>query len=580
MKYKIKLYNNTWFNKINLPSNPAVLYDNYEPKMETEANLVQNAFLSIVKLEGSFEDFCDIDYVEITKENLPLGRAFYTVENIQMLSERVCQLTLLLDPLNTCGGLNYGDEYCKIYPVILQANRMHISDDEFGKYNLPEEFVPCEPLEIEVSNQIGDTSGGGQEVINVTQLCNPSVNASISLPPENQSENKETLLLPITFAPAETIFNINGKRAMGTIGALMLGGDLANNIINKLRQFGIEKSILSSYVLPGEYCSVTYNPNPSAGGAFIASKADGLTKTYGVSGISIQRECANKKCLIGEYNKVVLASNCSGEKVTALLEDVSNGGGLSIRICSDPRYDGRPTACFAYYKKYDNNKYFLQAVNGLKWANAPLIYTEKSGSAVDRLNLETNLDYQKKEAEAKATGMAIGGLAQIGVGAFGATHGDLKGGVESIAKGVGDLLGAYNTMDAYNKERARELEIFNRNQYYTQPEINFPVSGSVRDYQGNGFYVIKYKLSASDFVRYDQYLTLFGYNVGNKIVTPPDLYNREKFNYIRVNEAQFASYDIPIFLKNQLTDLLRAGVRLWHTKPEAILPNSNPLKGA
>lgn len=577
MRYRAKLYNNTWFNKINLPSSPAVLYDNYDPKYEIDVNLTQNAFLSYIKLEGNFNTFCDIDYVEITNESLPLGRAFYTVENIQMLSERVCQLTLLIDPLNTCGGLNYGDGFSKLYPIIMQANRMHISDDEFGKYNLPEDFIPAEPLEIEVSQQMGDTGGGWQNVLNITQICNPDETRSLNLPAQSQTENKEVLLIPITDAVNETKYYLNGRLINGTVGCLALGGDATNKVVNKLRQYGVENSVISSYVLPSEYCSVTYGG--ARFGVNLATRADGLSKTYTAGGITIQRQCANKKALIGEYNKIVLASNCSGEKVTALLEDVSDGSAISIRVVADPRYDGKPTATFTTYKKYNNSTYFIQAVNGLKWANAPLVYVEKSGSAVDRLNLETNQQFAKDKAETKAIGGIVGGVIQAGVGVGRVAMGDVTG-IGSVVGGIGGIVGGVNAMQDYEKERQRELEIFNRNNYYTAPEVNFPVSGSVRDVQGNGFYIIKYRLSDADFLRYDQYLTLFGYNVGSKIVTPQDLYNRQKFNYIRVNEAQFASINIPIFVKNQLEALLKTGVRLWHTKPSAILPDSNPLAGA
>ena len=45
MIVNVKLYGSTWFNKINIPSSPSVLWDNFTPILKTQANLVQNKFL-------------------------------------------------------------------------------------------------------------------------------------------------------------------------------------------------------------------------------------------------------------------------------------------------------------------------------------------------------------------------------------------------------------------------------------------------------------------------------------------------------------------------------------------------------
>lgn len=580
MIVNVKLYGSTWFNKINIPSSPSVLWDNFTPILKTQANLVQNKFLSKIRVKAKFTDIEDVDYVEITQASYPLGFAFYTVENIQMLSELTAELTLLIDPITTCGGLNWGtDPNCKIYPVYMLAQRMHITDDEYGKYTMPEDFVPSSPLEIEVSNQIGQTDSSEHiSIILLTLLAKANETNSLNLPAISQTENKEVLLIPITNSAIKTAYYVGGKYITGTTGgAYQNFGVEINQVINRLRQYGVEKSILASYNVPSEYVDVDVEQDEMGLTHFISLY--GQKKSYSVSGINLIKNVNNKKALIGEYNKLVLASNCSGEKLEVLPEDVSNDGTLQVTIVSDARFDGKPTCFFNNYKKYNNDSFIMQAVNGLQWANDPIQFLEKSGVALDRLNLQANLNFQKNKTM-KQVGRNIGqGVVGIVGGAVSISSGDIGKGVEHILGGMGDLLNAQQLWEDYEEQKKYELDSFNRNNYYVAPDVNFALSSSVRDYKGNAFFVIKYKLSDLDLYNYDLYLTLFGYNVGSKEIVPQNLYNRKMFNYIQVLDVHFSSREVPMFLLKGCEMVLKAGVRLWHTKPTAIRADSNPIKG-
>lgn len=576
-----KLYKNTFFNKINIPSSPAVLFDNFEPAYEEELKITQNRYLTKIRVNHEFNDICDIDYVVIEGTGGSFNYSFYTVEDIQMLSENVAELTLMTDPYNSCGGLNYGDGYCQLIPVYMVASRMHVTDDTFGKYTLPEDFTPNEPLQIEISNKIGDDNVGKNEVILSTLIMNPAQpNIADSLIPTSQTENNEVLLIPQTEeVPYNTDYQIGNTSTGKNLGCLILITNDTNKMINKLRAFGVENSIIASYVIPRYYCTYTGSTKYQMN---MLSSIKGINSVINVSGITINQNCVNKKCNIGEYNKVVLASNCSGESCEALLEDITTGQALQVRIVADMRVDGKPTASFANYKGLQNEQYQMQAVNGMGWANAPLLYTEKSGGNVDRLNLMTNKrvenakfrdEYYSQLGQGAFSGVA--GLVQLATG-------NVAGGIGSLAESFGTFYGADKMKQDYERKTNAEMEIFNRNQTYQQPQINFARSGSVRDAYGNCFYIIKYKLSNTDLEQYDNYLTQFGYNVGNKQIQASDLFTREHYNYIKCNFVQLSSANIPMFLREQLETLLKNGVRLWHTpiRSEYMVAGGNNIRSS
>lgn len=571
MKVNCKFYANTFFNKVNLPSSPAVILESGEftPKFEEEIYIVQSRYLAYIRINKPFTEVYDIDYVVLENHDIMWWLYFYTVENIQMLNENTCELTLMLDPFNSIGGMNEGDQYCQEIPVFMNAQRIHVSDDEFGKYTLPEDFVPNEPLQIELSNKIGQNTPSPYNLFLTTLFINLYKNPEAdSLLPETQTENQEVLLIPKTEpTPCITDFQIGGVSTNNALGCVCLITENSMKLVEKLRQYGIENSILASYSVPTEYVSAI-SPITEYG-VICYKKISGINKIYNASGITVMQPAVNKKCSIGQFNKIILASNCSGEQVEANIEEVSDGSPIQIRIVADVRNDGRPTASFAKYKKFENAEYQMQAVNGLKWANMPINFTEKSGSTIERLNLKTSQEYKKENVERQA----MGSIMQAGVGVVGAVGsfmaGDVAGGAKGIANAVSSGLNAYNIMEDYKRQTAMETEIFERNLTYQQPQINFPLSGSVRDAYGNSFYIIKYKLSANDLRQYDNYLTQFGYNVGNKLITKADLYSREHYNYVKLNQVHLSTANTPIFIREQLEALLKNGVRLWHCKPRA-----------
>lgn len=585
----IKLYKNTWFDAINLPSSPKVIEDENKAFYEDDINIVQSGVLQSVRVPLNFTEVCDTDYVVIKTSELI--KYFYTVEKITMLNENVAELFLLLDPICTIGGLNE-EENGKVKIVYAWANRICVDDDLYGKYTLPEnDFTPNEPLQVEISQKMGNTSSTRWSIALATMLIEPNNTKAIELKPSsstakaNEGSEEPVLLLPkIEKAPITNYLTLGAS--CSTIGCALDARSSAE-MVKRMRQYGIENSIIASYVLPNDYIG-----SGSATGIYDTAywaTLTGADKTETATGITIQTGAVNQKCNIGQFNKVLLCSNCSGEKIEALPEDVVSGGSsISIRIIADLRYDGKPTATFSTYKGKSASEFFIQAVNGLQWANFPINFVGKSGSEVERFNFKANQEYEKtvttEEAYGKLASGKIGGAVSIVGGIAGIATGNVALGALGIARGVGEVVSSSleypNTMNNLQMKQQNELAQFNRNQYYTQPQINFPASGSVRDALGNAFYIVKYKLSANDLAQFDNYLTMFGYNVGNKKITYKNMYDRLNFNYVKLNDIQLSTAYTPLFIREAVEQRLKFGVRLWHTKPasEKCIAGGNPLK--
>jgi len=119
------------------------------------------------------------------------------------------------------------------------------------------------------------------------------------------------------------------------------------------------------------------------------------------------------------------------------------------------------------------------------------------------------------------------------------------------------------------------------------PQTWFPVDNTLSLFYGNSYYVIRERLSDADTIKFDKYLTMYGYAV-NEPLTKECFYGRQYFNYIECEDLNVGKLNVgsetgniqecPLRLKQSAIQMLENGVRIWHTQVTQEAFNNNPIK--
>ncbi len=559
MRVTCGIYANTGFNAMNIPDSIETLGLMGADNIYTGAFDVNSLYLPTIRVKMNFEEISNADYVVLTTYDTKLYYA-YTVSNIVMLAPDVAELHLLIDAYNSIGGLLNPQNQ------ILQGfvERYNVNDDSYGKYALSESFTPTNPLTIKFSSLFGDDITNYYNIIEL--CCDVESGKSEVLKPTTSSPNDEVLLIPQTkkVTPSNVSYIIGTKKITrrNPISQYFTVTDEVIEKIKILRSYGLDNSILSSYQVPSKFIKVE------------GSNLSSISTIYSNSVIGINLNYAtvrNLKVLYSEFSKIKLYSVASGNSAEFVPSDIANGGSFQIRVDADVRASGKPTAFFTHYKGTEVSNFYTNCVDGLNWANVPIVWTDKSGTNVDRLNFNTSqtlasskIDLNREQSQVTN---AVSGVTDVASNL-------LSGRIDkAIGAGVGAVSGAVNNEINYQyakRERALEYDaesqIFNRNNYYVQPEVSYPRSESVRDFIGNNFIVSQLQLSSTDITNFDNYLTQFGYNVGSVTFDSTMLNSRPHFNFIKFNSISILS-PRAMWLRKECESQMMNGVRIWHTKP-------------
>ena len=233
----------------------------------------------------------------------------------------------------------------------------------------------------------------------------------------------------------------------------------------------------------------------------------------------------------------------------------------------------------------------------MEWAHEPLLYTGASGSTLTEMRYETDRDIMKQSYENARKAISVEQLADHAQ-TWGNMIGDMFGGAFSDGRGafpglavigaaregishIGDAiaLSGRDTMrdfqkarldDTYNMGAAKELQELKLATTIRAPELHFPKSTSIRDYLGNGVYVLRYRpqgdATHGDIQKLDKILTMYGYK-DTKVLESSDFTGRAKFNYVKANGVQIGG-NLPKWLRDAVAAQLSAGVRIWHQLPD------------
>lgn len=626
--YNVRIYKNTGLNAVNIVDKPSLLNDPTQFTFESvpALDIVQNVFLSTVKVKATWQTIKAVDYCRIG--NSTDGYFYYFVQGVRMCAVDVAELDLVPDFITSAGGI----EAVEILDGIV--TRCHVSDDTYGAWNIEDEFLtPSEPLILD-THQI---QFGKEATVFVESSLDLGAMGLISTSTAYIDSEDEKVQVPQAITNfAETSYTLNGNNGTPTKTTLFIVSDEAvKEGINNCRALGIESSVRTQVSIPTSLVSettaienvqqVVENNVPIAELNYI--KGDTVqTRSYAnatlphyiyrqwkvVTNMSSSfvdnatplqyeyQQVNNKRVLYGSLNRVGILTT-AGNRLESNPEETRSGDStVVIRSIGDPHPTGAP---YHRFKTMNGNSstasFFINAVKGLPWKQIPLMYSEPSGNALNAVNFQNSRDVADLNYNLSPTGAinnamtalaggdkSTGNILTMGAGMLGgalagiAGGGMLGGGVGAAVGGLGGAVsGALATgkaVDSYNLARKQEMQQFAIQQHVSSPDISISYDGEAfRDFYGETVIVYRYRPTPTDIARLDNILTMYGYKVNIAGKDAP-VNNRQYFNYLMGNLT--VGGNLPKWMCDGITLQIANGVRIWHVKPSSNYYNSNPIK--
>ena len=594
--WNVRLYYETGFNAVNIPDSPALL-ETMTHRDFPALDILQGEHLASVNIKATRADVKNADYMRLTDGT---DTFYYIVEEFNMTSTDVATLSIVMDYFTTHGGVTG----LKFLDGVVERHHVASADDKYGAYTEEDPMlVPSKELDFdEVSlftDMVSSNSTNSSKIIETTLDLEATGKNADAIPYTTQGG--DTVTVPIVQVNNK-ITDVGVNKEATTLGTwqsfvtpqtVLVDSDDAGIQagIARARSLGIEDGILRSYVVP-----------KAAIGKGSILNQDGhyelLNGAHKIEATNLNFEYANvknKRVLYGSLNSFVMMSTANGNSVTFKPEDIAfdeNGTQLSApSVCmnTDPRPDGMPYFRFQYYKK-NASDFFLNALKGMEWANAPLTYFGKSGFWQAKLQHDAAtgvLDRNKDMAETSNNIQAVLGF--LGAGSQATNFvGMEKQQMFEQAIDTNYNLGSMGFNIGMNFVTAgmqaglakKQTELSFKNAYLQEaigyisgnivaPDLRFALSETLRDFRGNGCIVYRYRPQTSDIAKLDKVLTMYGYRdteplAGNESY----LTNRAKFNYIKATGVSVAG-NKPKWLRDGVATQLSVGTRIWHVKPNS-----------
>ena len=588
----VRLYQNTGFNTIDAPATPSLL-DSFTYVDVPAINALQITRLTSICIKATEEQVTNADYCRISDGT---HSAYYAIDTspeggYHMEKPDTCTLNIIMDNMLTAGGVTGSnwdvlDGITERHHIAKNADMIfaYTEDDPYLTPSKPLEllFKPCiantpssnDKIIIEAAIDLpglatgtptatGYTTSGGSECVvpELPDLTDTST-ATMNTDP---SDTTQTASIP---APATAYYdyrNPNVKKGLA-----------------RARSLGIESgAIISQYVLPANCGTIDLGSYVSG----LIDKLDGtITTVVAMNDNDYKYQYAtveNNRIFAGEFNKYGLISVASGNSVEFNPEDIYMVNDLSPNVVeiTDPRPKGCPYFRFEYYK-HNKANFFLNCIKGLNWQNAPLLYTDKSGSEIDTIRFNTDQSIKNNDME---TYVQKSFLQQVDLSMpteFSPTAGPSLGS-GFVGMGIATLGGLTGTMDTstmaafsqtYDIGRRRqnaanqELQEFRISQNIVAPQIMFPRSEGLRDALGNGCYAYRYYLNPLDVAKFDKILTMYGYRITEPLTKA--MFNvRSKFSYVKAQGVSIGG-SLPKWLREGMAQELAIGKRFWKVAPD------------
>lgn len=583
--YPTRIYTNTGFNRGNVPGTEAALPTTGYLELEAVYKW-QDRYSAEIRVKATWDQIKDADYLRI---GVPPSAAYYVITGVRMLNPQTAALMLTADPLMTAGGLT------ALNVAGGQVERAHAgTDDLFGNI-IPEPWTPSQRLEILEKETI--SQGGGVEagdnrnlVVCTCDLTKAQEYEAIAAAAAGDAGSVIFPKIPSMKGKSPTYFSVKIDESRGalydmpnmwvfSLGTRTNPDQEAIDNVAALRSMGIESAIVNSYVLPGgSIGSITEDQG------YVKNIIGHYQEWPSGFNYEYAQGVKNKK-VFALYNRFTAVSIVSGNSAEYEAHDLySDDAAPTFLMKADPAPGG---TVYLMPKNYQGSpcRYYEQAVAGLPWLTAGVIYEGASGGALTLANAQrrnqveqVNNQYSNLQADITKGRLEAEGFANA-VGS--AWNLDWGGVASSVIGTTGSLIDNEISRNIRNYNSAVRMgdNLFSaaRRAENVAPVLAFPVDINASSYFGNAFLVYHTVLSDADVQRFDRFLTMYGY-AQDKPLERSDLTNRRNYNYIKTRGALVTATGASMRENQDIADMLDAGVRIWHVTPSAAAMADNPIR--
>lgn len=620
--YSTRLYLDTGFSYENIPDSASLLNNPNVKFIDVDAVwLYQNQEQGVIRVKSTFDNIYPVDYCRIGSSS------YYFVTNVTMINPNTAELSLVIDAITTIGLNNITDNLAGGW-----CTRRCVTDDTLFNNCIDEDFVPTQSLEndtqdIKISNNgilaivsSIDLSKVGELLSQGYKNSIESTSVDVSVPTVPAINFKYTKIT-IDYQGLKLTRELVGKR-MYLVG--ITDGDTQDNMLidalTTVWSLGLFDAIAGIYYLPigeeGTGSNFTYDATLNIGdGLFWISELTVHGGFFKLDRIPFKwntPNVKNNKVFATKYNTYRLISMVSGNEANYYAGDIydnlNNPDAPNIAINIDGSDNGTTYAKPEYIRGVDlsqtSKKFEIMrdAVTGGDWvslnynqarpkgiiktlnslnlsrANTVLNIPSKILPNLSLPNLSKNgniyesmtMPYYPSSSLVSQQQIAGGAIDQVspitGYNYFGnpriGSFGNVVGAISGLKDSGAGLL-------------ANSQEIANA--FIQSPETWFPIDNTLSLFYGNSYYVIRERLSDEDTLKFDKYLTMYGYKV-NEPLTKECFYGRQYFNYIKADCINIKTINrVPLRLKQIAIEQLQGGIRIWHTLVNSNAYNNNPI---
>ena len=601
-KYTVTCYYNTGFNTSNVPEGPEVLYTATTRSFDSIYHW-QNKELQYVDIKTDYENIVDADYMKI-------GDAYYFITGIQMMSETRCARCFLqMDALTTLGGIN-NIEFTDGW-----VERAHASSDELFENIIPEPWSPSKELVLDdgvkfAENGVDDTIYTFiTSTVDLEELGNTAYsflnlqdeNEIVSIPVPRQIQDETEFVMTIngdgnwisTEIPIQAVYAIE-KNVDSEFKTLLKSN------IGKLQGIGaVQDAIGHCYNVPSKMAEFYYGGSEAE--EFRNGRQDsihGVFKEVRTPTLPFEYSEVKNKKVFAQFNNYELKSLASGNSISFDAHDIYDNN-LQSNIPNFVYFsDVSPGGSVYSRPKFFKGNYkdiFMNCVRGAGWLNNPISAEGMAGKTFEEYGFVVNATKQIVPAAGKVLGsvgsMVMGNLTapkatytppNWNVGEGGKLNINPGQGTEFENNGGRGLLDSSGFLGSFGNFMGTAFDLAGQAKQLTAkhdavaPSIYFPRSVSLQNYIGNGFYVYRTRLADSDVLKFDKFLTMFGY-AQSKPLEKSDFTNRRYFNFVQLSSVNIKSNQEKRIREAAEAQLV-GGVRIWHVLPDKIYYDNNPIR--
>lgn len=567
MTSSVTIYFNTGFNSLNIPDTASLLYN--KTYISADAIFVlQDLGLTKIRINKSWDDIKGADYCCIGTNT------YYFVTGITMINENVAELALEIDPITTIGFNN-------IQIISGWCTRRHVNDDAMFSNVLEEPFSPMEVAEQDFKYIGAKVSQDGSNSITLLgsvislglqwyqqsvakSFTDTTTDLSVTVPKVSDLTTKTNITMPVS-----TNENDKFKSSVAGVGIYNYQ-NVQGEIIATIRSLGIDDAIVACYDVPQDYIKYeSFEYDNITEGETQITNMESKVMDVSVSELPYkwQSNIKNNKVFAGQFSKYKVISVCGSDESEFNASQIGKYDPTypSFIIFANVAPEGRPYCRPKYYEGLlcQGQQAFIAVTEGAQWLQTPMLLRGASGSQINVANATYENNMRKYDYWNKSMQLAqkqVGSLATLNIG-----------GAVSAGQSIDTMMKQYDM-----QLRKTEFDTLVQNQLVT-PETKFARSTSIQSFAGNGFYITHSHLSYADTLRFDRFLTMFGYSVSEPL-TKDCFFGREYFNFIKCTDLNIScNNEVPGWLRLKAINALESGIRVWHTNVTSSAFNDNPI---